>query len=298
MPRFNNITTHIFTLCFVVLLLAFLFFAIDYSSPITAATIKSNHTESPDNPLDSTLENPLKNPIENKKKYSSPALLTTSRLTALSTITVDHSPAEGLRRAKARLRPELKAQGFKIGQPVFVRIFKAEKMLEVWLNNGSQFEFFKYYPICTYSGQLGPKLKEGDRQAPEGFYHVKKTSLNPASSYHLSFNLGYPNKYDRSHKRTGSYLMVHGNCLSVGCYAMTDPQIEEIYALVEAALNNGQRSIQVQALPFALTEENLERNANSQWFDFWSNLKLGYDYFNQHKMPPKVTTRNKKYVFQ
>jgi murein L,D-transpeptidase YafK len=184
----------------------------------------------------------------------------------------------------------------KIGDPVFIRIFKEESLLEVWIRSGAEYQHLKDYAICAYSGDLGPKLKEGDRQSPEGFYKVKKHQLNPNSKFHLSFNLGYPNKYDRAHKRTGSFLMVHGNCVSDGCYAMTDDKIEEIYALVEGALQKGQKYVQVHAYPFHMTEVNMAQHSESEWYDFWVNLKEGYDYFEAEKLPPLVRVENKQYT--
>lgn len=184
----------------------------------------------------------------------------------------------------------------KIGVPVFIRIFKEESILEVWVKKNNSYTLFKRYAICTYSGDLGPKLKEGDRQSPEGFYKVTQNLLNPNSKYHLSFNLGYPNTYDRAHKRTGSYLMVHGECSSVGCYAMTNPKIEEIYALVEGALKKGQPHVQVHAFPFMLTKENMSRYSNHEWYDFWVELKKGYDYFEREKLPPYIKVENGHYA--
>lgn len=184
----------------------------------------------------------------------------------------------------------------KVGDPVFIRIFKEELLLEVWIRTGTEYQHLKDYAICAYSGYLGPKLKEGDRQAPEGFYKVKKYQLNPNSKFHLSFNLGYPNKYDRAHERTGSFLMVHGNCVSDGCYAMTDDKIEEIYALVESALQKGQKYVQVHAYPFRMTEENMALFSDNEWYDFWMNLKEGYDYFESEKLPPLVKVENKQYT--
>ena len=149
--------------------------------------------------------------------------------------------------------------GGKIGDAVFVRIFKQEAELEVWMKSGAsgndQFSLVQTYPICAYSGDLGPKLREGDRQSPEGFYYVKKRQLNPNSNFHLAFNIGYPNRYDRAHKRTGSFIMVHGSCASVGCYAMTDNKIEEIYELVEEALTQGQSFVRVHIFPFRMSDE-------------------------------------------
>jgi len=183
----------------------------------------------------------------------------------------------------------------KMGDPVFIRIFKEEALLEVWIDTGREYEHLKDYSICAYSGYLGPKLKEGDRQAPEGFYKVRKNQLNPNSKYHLSFNLGYPNTYDKAHNRTGSFLMVHGNCVSIGCYAMTDEKIEEIYALVKTALHKGQKYINVHAYPFRMTAENMNFYEGNNWYDFWVNLKEGYDYFESEKRPPKIKIENKRY---
>jgi len=194
------------------------------------------------------------------------------------------------------LEESLSAANAKVGDLVFIRIFKREALLEVWIKVEGAYRFLKAYRICAYSGRLGPKLKEGDRQAPEGFYSVNRGSLNPSSKFHLSFNLGYPNAYDRVHGRTGSYLMVHGNCVSIGCYAMTDDKIEEIYRLVEEALKKGQRSVQVHIYPFRMSMENMAAYSHWRWYDFWENLKEGYDYFEAEHLPPKITVKNKQYV--
>jgi murein L,D-transpeptidase YafK len=156
------------------------------------------------------------------------------------------------------LRSQLEHKQLQLGSAIFIRIFKQSSELEVWVQNSQGlYTLFKNYPICAYSGQIGPKLKEGDMQAPEGFYTVAKHQMNPNSSYHLSFNIGYPNKYDSSHNRTGSYLMVHGDCVSIGCYAMTDKKIEEIYTLANATLNNGQKKFSVHAFPFRMIDANM-----------------------------------------
>jgi len=184
----------------------------------------------------------------------------------------------------------------KVGNPVFIRIFKKESMLEVWIKPANEYILFKQYPICAYSGNLGPKIKTGDKQSPEGFYKVTKNLLNPHSKYHLAFNLGYPNAYDKAHNRTGSYLMVHGECSSVGCYAMTNAKIEEIYKLVEQALNNGQKYVQVHAFPFYMTAQNMAKYSRNEWYDFWSELKEGYDYFETEKLPPQIKVKNGHYT--
>ncbi len=195
------------------------------------------------------------------------------------------------------LQEELRQQELTLGAPVFLRIFKASRTLEVWMERDGRFSLFKHYEICSYSGDLGPKLRTGDLQSPEGFYFVTPGRLNPASSFHLSFDLGYPNAYDRAHGRTGSYLMVHGDCVSIGCYAMTDASIEEIYALVDAAFRGGQPFVRVHIFPFHMDAANLEAQASSPWADFWKNLKEGYDWFERCGRPPNVEVLEKRYVF-
>ena len=198
------------------------------------------------------------------------------------------------------LEAELARKGFQLGDPLFIRIFKESSELEVWLqNSGGEFSLFKVYPICRWSGKLGPKLKEGDRQSPEGFYFVSPGRMNPNSDFHLSFDLGFPNEYDQHHERTGSYLMVHGDCVSIGCYAMTDNGIEEIYTLADAALENGQKLFRVHAFPFRMTDERMDQlDEDGKWFEFWANLKEGYDFFEMLQQPPNVTVEDGKYGFE
>lgn len=196
------------------------------------------------------------------------------------------------------LSGRLEEHGVALGTPVFIRVFKREFELEIWMKRDGRFHRFATYPICMWSGWLGPKLKEGDRQSPEGFYTVDKGALNPNSKYHLSFNLGYPNAFDRAHGRTGSFLMVHGHCASIGCYAMTDAVIDEIWTLVTAALESGQSRFQVQVFPFRMTEDNMASYANYAEAPFWRQLKDGYDFFEAEHVPPKVSVCDGRYVFQ
>ncbi|MCC0056910.1 MAG: murein L,D-transpeptidase [Rhodobiaceae bacterium] len=182
--------------------------------------------------------------------------------------------------------------------PIVIRIFKEESELEVWKRNKSgRYALLNTYPICAWSGVLGPKVKEGDRQAPEGFYTITPGLMNPNSSYYLSFNIGYPNAYDKAYDRTGSNLMVHGACSSAGCYSMTDDQIADIYAIARDAFKGGQRAFQVQAYPFRMTPENLARHRNNPNMAFWKNLKQGSDHFEVTGTPPEVAVCGKKYVF-
>src|SRR5262245_4378070 len=194
-------------------------------------------------------------------------------------------------------RALLAQKGMKEDAPVLIRIFKAESELEVWkAKDNGRFYLFKTYPICSYSGGLGPKVEQGDRQAPEGFYNVSLDGMNPRSKYHLSFDVGFPNAYDRALGRTGSNIMVHGDCTSSGCYAMTDAVVEEIFTLARVALQNGQESFQIQAYPFRMTAANMTAHKDDKWFDFWKTLKEGYDSFEVSHLPPKVAVCEKRYV--
>jgi murein L,D-transpeptidase YafK len=181
--------------------------------------------------------------------------------------------------------------------PILVRIFKAESELEIWKQkDDGRFYLFKTYPICSYSGDLGPKITQGDRQAPEGFYLISEDQLNPRSKYHLAFNVGFPNAYDRAFGRTGADIMVHGDCTSSGCYAMTDGVMEEIFILAREALEGGQTSFQLQAFPFRMTAANMTAHKSDKWYPFWQNLKEGYDYFEATRLPPPIAVCNKQYV--
>src|ERR1700676_534199 len=182
--------------------------------------------------------------------------------------------------------------------PILVRLFKQEAELEVWKQDRSgRFALLKTYPICRWSGDLGPKVREGDRQAPEGFYSITPAQMNPQSAYYLSFNTGYPNAYDKSLGHTGSELMVHGDCSSRGCYAMTDEQIAEIYSLGRESFFGGQKSFQLQAYPFRMTPLNMAKHRNNPNMPFWRMIKEGYDHFEVTRQEPKVDFCEKKYVF-
>lgn len=192
----------------------------------------------------------------------------------------------------------MKAYDMSVGSPIMMRIFKEESVLEVWKQQRTgRYEKIAEYEICKWSGELGPKRQEGDYQAPEGFYTVARHQMNPNSSYYLSFNLGYPNRFDRAHGRTGSNLMVHGACSSAGCYSMTDESVLEIYAFAREAFRGGQEAFQVQAFPFRMTAENMARHRNNPNYDFWRMLKVGYDHFELTRMPPKVDVCERNYVF-
>ncbi len=197
-----------------------------------------------------------------------------------------------------KLLASMDAKNMDLQSPILIRLFKQEAELEVWKQDRTgRFALLKTYPICRWSGDLGPKVREGDRQAPEGFYAISPAQMNPTSAYYLSFNTGYPNAYDRSLGHTGSELMVHGDCSSRGCYAMTDEQIAEIYALGRESFFGGQKSFQFQAYPFHMTPLNLAKHRNSPHMAFWKMIKEGNDHFEVTRQEPKVDFCEKKYVF-
>ena len=193
---------------------------------------------------------------------------------------------------------KMRQLGMKDTAPIFIRIFKEESQMEIWKQqDDGRYGLLKTYSICKWSGALGPKKKEGDRQAPEGFYTVTRAQMNPNSNYYLSFNIGYPNAYDRSLGRTGSNLMVHGACSSAGCYSMTDADAGEIFSLARDAFRGGQRAFEIQAFPFRMTAENLAKHRDNPNMDFWRMLKVGYDSFVLTHVPPKVDVCDRHYVF-
>ncbi|MGE0500804.1 MAG: L,D-transpeptidase family protein [Rhizobiaceae bacterium] len=198
----------------------------------------------------------------------------------------------------AHITKAMHEKGMTRNSPVLARIFKEEGKFEVWKQKtNGRYDLIASYDICKWSGQLGPKFIEGDRQAPEGFYTVRPAQMNPKSNYHLAFNIGYPNAFDRAHGRTGAHLMVHGDCSSSGCYSMNNAQMEQIYAFARDAFRGGQTEFQIQAFPFRMTAANMARYEGDPNIRFWRMLKEGYDHFELSKVPPKVDVCEKRYVF-
>ncbi len=206
-------------------------------------------------------------------------------LGALSQLAVSCSNPGGVERiacAREHARPTL---GSHFGEPVFIRIIKEARLLELWVQRGGSWQVLKTYPIAAMSGTLGPKQAEGDKQAPEGFYDVVPERMNPKSRYHLSFNIGYPNEHDRSLGRTGSFIMVHGGEESIGCFAMTDEGIEEIYTLVNEAFRAGQKRVEVHIYPFEMTAARMEREQESPHLDFWRSQQERWQHTHDHHEP-------------
>jgi murein L,D-transpeptidase YafK len=196
-----------------------------------------------------------------------------------------------------RLQTELNDHGFDKNYRLYIRIIKQLDLMEVWAKRGSKYEIFKRYNVCYYSGGLGTKVNRGDGKSPEGFYTIGAKQLNPVSTYHLAINIGYPNKLEQLKGCTGDAIMLHGSCASIGCYAMTNPTIEEIYTLVYKALDAGQKEIGLAILPFRMDNEHLKNFATSPYYSFWKNMQPGYELFEKNHIPPVVNIMNKQYAF-
>lgn len=197
----------------------------------------------------------------------------------------------------AILDERLRQKGVSIKSPMLIRVFKAESELEVWKDKQGEMVLFATYPICHWSGVLGPKLREGDKQAPEGFYTVTKRQLYHAGRWPRSLLLNFPNIFDQAEARTGSDILIHGGCTSVGCFAMTNPVSDEIHRLTVATIEAGQEHVPIHVFPFRMTKENLAAHPSPAWRQFWDNLKEGYDAFEQTKRSPRVSVCNSRYTF-
>lgn len=219
-------------------------------------------------------------------------------LAGCSDILPRNSSMKAVQPLKQATQNRLAEMGATPGSAMMIRVFKQTNEFEVWKQTkAGAFKLYKTYAICAWSGVLGPKIKEGDRQAPEGFYNITPAQLNPNSNYYLSFNTGFPNKFDRAWGRTGANLMVHGDCSSAGCYSMTDESVAEIYALARESFNAGNAVIQMQIFPFRMTPQNLALVADNPNLPFWMDIKEGYDRFELSKTPPSWDVCEKKYVF-
>ena len=220
----------------------------------------------------------------------------------VATLTLAACQGDFANRADAPIPPQTVAlmseKGVDPESPTLIRAYKKESELEIWkMRADGRYVHLKTFPMCRWSGQLGPKTREGDRQVPEGFYSITPAQMNPNSNYYLSFNVGYPNQLDRALGHTGGTIMVHGACSSAGCFSMTDAQIAEIYAIARTSFAGGQRAIQMQSYPFRMTPENLAKHRLDQNMAFWKQLKEGNDHFEVTQKEPRVAFCGRRYVF-
>jgi murein L,D-transpeptidase YafK len=221
---------------------------------------------------------------------------------ATATLEDRQSPAEEATPAEndepTALELALEADGFRLGAPAFIRVFKADSALEVWMLKGGRFEMFRRFPICKWSGEIGPKLAEGDKQSPEGVYFITGGDLIVNARWHRAMNISFPNQRDKALGLTGSDILIHGKCSSIGCFALTDEYVEDVYEIVQSALEEGQPRVPVHIFPFALTREKLAGQADEEWLDFWKELKRGHDLFLRDRLPPRTYVCNGQYAFQ
>ena len=211
---------------------------------------------------------------------------------------LDQSSARSQQPISSATLAKMEALDTTPSSPTLIRTYKKEAELEIWkMKSNGEYALLKAYPMCRWSGQLGPKKREGDMQVPEGFYTIAPGQMNPNSHYYLAFNVGYPNAYDRAYGRTGGNVMVHGVCSSAGCFSMTDEQVADIYAIARDSFSGGQREIQLQSYPFHMTAENMAKFRLDPNIDFWKNLKDGSDHFEVTKNEPSVLVCGKHYVF-
>jgi len=197
-----------------------------------------------------------------------------------------------------KLQAELNNKNLKSGQRIYLRIFKDEHLLEVWVKAEKEYKLFKTYDVCYFSGGLGTKTRRGDGKSPEGFYTIEPKQLNPVSNYYLAINVGYPNKLEKLKGYTGDAIMMHGHCASIGCYAMTDARIEEIYTLVYKAFEAGQQKVDLDIFPFRMDAKHMKRYATSSYHSFWKTMKPGYDFFERKRIPPVVCIKERQYAFK
>ncbi len=197
----------------------------------------------------------------------------------------------------AVLDDRMRKTGVTLGAPLLIRIFKSESELEIWKERDGAYVLFATYPICHWSGSIGPKLRQGDKQAPEGFYTLTRSQIRNVGRWPKSLDLGFPNVFDQALARTGSFILIHGGCSSVGCFAMTNPVMDEIHLLTSAAIDAGQEHVPIHVFPFRMTTMKMAEQALSPWASYWANLKEGYDAFEASKRPPAVSVCDGRYNF-
>jgi murein L,D-transpeptidase YafK len=185
----------------------------------------------------------------------------------------------------------------RFGAPVFLRVYKQSSEVELWVQQGPRYALFKTYSICRWSGGLGPKMVQGDRQAPEGLYHITAPDLVVNRRWHRAMRLNYPNAFDVVNGRTGYGIYIHGKCRSVGCFAINDDNVEEVYEIVRAALSNGQVRIPVLSLPFRFSSINSLVNEPFVFGEFWRELRRADFLFNRDRLPPSASLCDGNYYF-
>jgi murein L,D-transpeptidase YafK len=200
--------------------------------------------------------------------------------------------------AKAiELSKAFEEKGLKLGSPVFIRVYKQTSEMELWIEKGSRYVLFKTYGICRWSGGLGPKYYEGDRQSPEGLYRITSADLIVNARWDRAMNINYPNSFDVMNGRSGSGILIHGKCGSIGCFAIQDRNVEEVYAAVREALKGGQAYIPVLSLPFRFASLAPSKQDTRQMSEFWSDLRRADLLFARDRLPPAAWICDGRYYF-
>ena len=219
----------------------------------------------------------------------------------LSTIAADAASKswrpESVAEREIDLAKEFSEKGLKLGSPVFLRVYKQTSEMELWVQQGPRYELFKIYKICRWSGGLGPKFYEGDRQSPEGLYRITTSDLIVNQRWDRAMNINYPNNFDQVNGRGGSSILIHGGCGSIGCFAIQNQNVEEVYGAVRAALRNSQAYVPVLTLPFRYSALAPEKEDTLHMSEFWSDLRRADLLFERDKLPPIAWICDGRYYF-
>ena len=191
----------------------------------------------------------------------------------------------------------IESVGGDLGNLVLLRIFKEEKRLELWMSVTGEYKLLKSYKLTDYSGTLGPKLSGDDGQSPEGYYTVPDDGLILDSTGHYRAELLFPNRFDKEHNISSGYSSIHDKGVDMDGFTVRDTDMEEIYEVLKSAFENGYKAIPVYIYPFIMSDDNLDNVKDNPWYDFWKNIKGGYDYFTGSHRTPAIDVINGKYVF-
>ncbi len=204
---------------------------------------------------------------------------------------------ESVAAREIELANEFKERGLKLGSPIFLRVYKQTSEMELWVQRGPRYVHFKTYGICRWSGGLGPKFYEGDRQSPEGLYRITTSDLIVNPRWDRAMNINYPNNFDNLNGRGGSGILIHGGCGSIGCFAIQNENVEDVYGAVRAALRGGQVYVPVLALPFRFSALAPEKDDTLRMNEFWADLRRADLLFERDRLPPVAWICDGRYYF-
>ncbi len=210
---------------------------------------------------------------------------------------VSHGVLKSVAAREIELAQEFAGKGLKLGSPVFIRVYKQTSEMELWVQQGPRYVLFKTHGICRWSGVLGPKFYEGDRQSPEGLYRITTSDLIVNRRWDRAMNINYPNSFDNLNSRGGSGILIHGGCGSIGCFAIQNENVEDVFGAVRAALKGGQAYVPVLTLPFRFTALAPEKEDTLHMSEFWADLRRADLLFERDKVPPAAWICDGRYYF-